>query len=455
MFKLRALSSLVIVLLCGSSAMSQWQAAVGRVSITPEQPVWMAGYAARQAPSNGVLHEIYARLLLLVDADGHRLAIVTMDLIEIPDSLRSAILDRLGKQHRLQPHEILLNVSHTHGGPMVASQTALDWGLDSHWAAMAERYAGQVVDKLDDMLGKTMTQLQVAKLHYHHARCGFAMNRRLPTSGGFRLAPNPDGMVDHDVPVLRIEASGKMLGVLFGYACHNTALGPTQEIHGDYAGFAASRIEQEYPGAIALFLAGCGGDQDPSPRRDLEDAKQNGLALASAVDGAMAAESIELSSTLSSKLESVPLPFAPLPSRESLASQAASGNGFVARHAQRILNRWPNAQDQPEDYQYPVQVTVLGSRLVLVALGGEPVAEYALRIKSDLSKRSASVWVAGYSNLSNAYIPSRRVLREGGYEGTEAIIYQSLPAPFQEQIEDRIIGVVERLTDEQMANKVK
>jgi hypothetical protein len=97
---------------------------------------------------------------------------------------------------------------------------------------------------------------------------------------------------------------------------------------------------------------------------------------------------------------------------------------------------------------------VLGGKLILVALGGEPVAEYGLRIKSDLARSGNAVWVAGYSNLSNAYIPTRRVLREGGYEGTEAIIYQSLPTPFREQIEDRIVAAVERLVQSQLSEGV-
>lgn len=426
-----------------------WKAGVSRVSITPERPVWMAGYAARQSPSTGVLHEIYARTLVLSAPSGNRLVVIAMDLIEIPDSLRAAILDRLQKSHGLEPHEILLNVSHTHGGPMISAQTVRDWGVDELWAKVAQQVADGIVDKIDQSVGEAIKDLREVSVAYHHARCGFAMNRRLATPTGFRLSPNPNGMVDHDVPVLRITAESKMIGLVYGYACHNTALGPTLEIHGDYAGYASSRLEQEYPGCVAVYLAGCGGDQDPSPRRDLEDAKQNGLALASAVDAALSTAPVELPAVLSTQLEMVGLPFAPLASRDSLQTQATSGNGFVARHAQRILAKWPNAMDEPADYQYPIQVCVLGEKLTLVALGGEPVAEYALRIKSELLSTSNPVWVAGYSNLSNAYIPSRRVLREGGYEGTEAIIYQSLPAPFREQIEDKILAAVERLAARQ------
>jgi neutral ceramidase len=146
-------------------------------------------------------------------------------------------------------------------------------------------------------------------------------------------------------------------------------------------------------------------------------------------------------------LESVPLPFAPLPAAAELQARAASPNGFVARHAQMILQNWPDPGDQPPDYQYPVQVIRLGNQLTLVALAGEPMVDYSLQLKTQLGNSEQSpVWVAGYSNLVNAYIPNRRTLQEGGYEGTEAIIYQSLPAPFRPELEDRIKATVQRLS---------
>jgi hypothetical protein len=249
---------------------------------------------------------------------------------------------------------------------MISAQTVRDWGVDELWARVAQQVADGIVGKIDQSVGEAIKDLREVSVAYHHARCGFAMNRRLATPTGFRLSPNPNGMVDHDVPVLRITADSKIIGLVYGYACHNTALGPTLDIHGDYAGYASSRLEQEYPGCVAMYLAGCGGDQDPSPRRDLEDAKQNGLALASAVDAALSTAPVELPAVLSTQLEMVGLPFAPLASRDSLQTQAASGNGFVARHAQRILAKWPNAMDEPADYQYPVQVCVIGEKLTLV-----------------------------------------------------------------------------------------
>ena len=439
-------ASLWMNLVRGSAAEAvEWTAGVAKVRITPEEPVWMAGYASRNGPSEGALVDLYARALVLTDAEGRRMAMVTLDLIEIPDALRDMLLDVALNQHGLRPEQVLLNVSHTHGGPMVSAKTVADWGIDPVWGDRAEHYVRTLVSRVDQLLGLAISGQRTAKVRYSHARCGFAMNRRLPTDGGFRLGPNPDGPVDHDVPVLRIEgANGDLMGLVFGYACHNTALGDTRQLHGDYAGFAQRKLEGDHPETVALFLMGCGGDQDPAPRRDLQDAEQNGLALASAVEAGLSAAPMTLEPVLSSSQEMCPLAFSALPERSVLESRAQSGDGFVARHARWILQQWPNPGDQPADYLLPVQVVVLGQRLTLVALGGEPVVDYSLRLKRELAREGSPVWIAGYSNRVNAYVPSRRVLQEGGYEGTEAVIYQSLPCPFASDVEERIVESVRR-----------
>ena len=422
-----------------------WKAGMAREKITPTQPVWMAGYAARNGPSDGVLTDLYARVLALADGRGSRLVIVGLDLIEIPQTLRDRIVAMAKKSHGLNQEELLVNTSHTHGGPMVSSRTVTDWGIDPQWGKRADEYVEFLVNQIDLAIRGALTSQAPATLGYSASRSATSMNRRLPTPTGFRLAPNPNGPADHEVPVLRIETTdGKLAGVVFGFACHNTVLGPTRKINGDYAGFAQRQLEKDHPGAVALFLAGCGGDQNPSPNRGDADAEPNGLALAAAVESGLAAKPLMLDPTLSKSLEICPLPFAPLPPRADLEARAKSGNGFVARHAQWVLKEWPNPGDRPPDYPLPVQVLELGGKLTLVALGGEPVVDYALRLKGELRAEGKPIWVAGYSNLVHAYVPTRRVLLEGGYEGTEAVIYQSLPGPFSVEVEDRIVESVHR-----------
>ena len=439
--------AIVAAALAGSAAGAEgeWHAGAARVSITPVEPVWMAGYAARPGPSEGVLGELEARALVLDDASGRRLVVVTLDLIEIPESLRDRIAAMAADRHALGPDELLVNVSHTHGGPMVSSRTIADWGIDPVWGRRAEAYVDFLVGRIDDAIRRALAGRAPARLGFSASRCGFAMNRRLPTAEGMRLAPNPDGPVDHDVPVLRVVAAdGTLAAVLFGYACHATALGPTRLLHGDYPGIAIDRLKRDRPGTVALFLAGCGGDQDPAPRRDDADALANGTALAAAVEEALAMEPLPLPARLASSQRTCPLAFADLPPRAVLEARAASPDGFVARHARFVLDAWPAPGDRPPDYPLPIHVVQFGDALTLVALGGEPMADYALRIERELATEGAAVWVAGYSNLVHAYVPTKRVLAEGGYEGTQAVIYQSLPGPFRDDCEERIVESVHR-----------
>ena len=91
-----------------------------------------------------------------------------------------------------------------------------------------------------------------------------------------------------------------------------------------------------------------------------------------------------------------------------------------------------------------MQIWRLGSDLEWIFLGGEVVVDYSLRFKSTITPRP---WVASYSNDVLAYIPSRRVLNEGGYEGGGAMVYFGQPSPWDESVEERIVAEVGRLHD--------
>jgi hypothetical protein len=57
------------------------------------------------------------------------------------------------------------------------------------------------------------------------------------------------------------------------------------------------------------------------------------------------------------------------------------------------------------------------------------------------------LWVAGYSNDVFGYVPSERVLQEGGYEGGGAMLYTPWPGPFAPSVEQRLIRTVHELVD--------
>ena len=465
-----AQSFLILIFFSASSAFSaviEFKAGVASDVITPEQSMWMAGYASRTKPSEGKASELYAKVLALEDTQGTKLVIVTVDLIGIPRPSREWLQIQVQQHHNLLPESLLLCASHTHCGPVIR-ETKYSiygdsfYGLSPEYTQRSQQYVEALQQKLLQLVGQAIENLAEARLSYSHARAGFAMNRRLKTEKGYRIAPNPDGPVDHDVPVLRIcTPDDELIAVLFGYACHNTTLS-FYEFCGDYSGFAQRYIQEAHPGAAALFIAGCGADQNPYPRGTLDLAQQHGRALANAVEAALVSQPRPIRGPIRSVLETVTLEFAEPPSREQLQEQAKSDNKYDRRHAEVLLKELEQTGKIRTTYPYLVQVVQFGNDLTIVALAGEVVVDYSLRLKAELARLGAGatperagppIWVAGYCNDVFGYVPSLRVLQEGGYEGGDAMRYTMLPGPFAPSIEKRIVDKVHELVNKVRVSK--
>jgi neutral ceramidase len=421
-----------------------WKAGVTTVKITPSESMWMAGYGARKKPSEGVASDLFCKALALEDEAGQRFVFVTCDLIGIPRGLRAGVEAGVGEKYQLPPESLLLNASHTHCGPEFRVTSAYIDSSDER-QEQARRYGDDLQVKLIDLVGKAIDGLAPAKVEYVKARCGFAMNRRTPSETGVKNNPWSEGPVDHDVPVLKVSGDdGALRAVLFGYACHNTTLSFYQ-FCGDYAGFAQQYFEEKHPGTTALFLMGCGGDQNPYPRGEIELCRQHGRSLASAVDAALGSSPVrELKPTLAASLRKVTLEFAPPPPREILERDLKAPSKYVAIHARKLLDQLDKNGKIETLYETPVQIVRLGGLLTLVAYPGETVVDYSLNTKRNLAE-DGIIWVAGYCNDVFGYIPSKRVLLEGGYEGGGAFQYGSFPGPFAADVEERLLKTVEQL----------
>ncbi len=422
-----------------------WRAGVATVDITPEGPMWLGGYAARTRPSSGVATPLRAKALAVADAQGGRFVFVTFDAIGIPRDLRLEVARRLQAQGGVKPEEFVLGASHTHSAPEFRRGRVP--ASDPRGVEAARAYLGMLEEKLTAVALQALAGLAPARVTYVRARAGFAMNRRLPRGDNFTNAPNPEGPVDHDVPVLKVEgADGKLRAVMFGYACHNTTLTQVNyEICADYAGFAQRDFEQDHPGTTALFLTGCAGDQNPYPRGTLALAQAHGRTLATAIDAALGTTGVRLAGRVRAAYGEIPLRYAEVPSRAEYQARIGGRDRLTSEHAQRMMARIDAEQTLPATYPYPVQVLRLGDGLTVVALGGEVVVDYSLRLKRELGG-SAKTWVAAYANDVLGYIPNERVLRERGYEGEEASRLGSLhPSPWAPGLEEQIVGEVHAL----------
>jgi len=429
----------------GPKSLTGWKAGVAKITITPEKPVWMAGYASRNKPSEGKLQDLYAKAIALEDEKGKRVVLVTSDLIGFPRAIAEAIAQRVQKQFGLPRKQLILTSSHTHTGPVLRQSLIGTYSLNAEQAAAVEEYSHQLQDKIVALVGNAIKDLAPAKLSFGRGAAHFGVNRREPTPTGIRLGVSKEGPVDPDVPVLRVESKqGSLRGIIFSYACHNTTLtGELYRFHGDYAGHAQEALEKSHPGAMALFVMGCGADINPDPRGTLELARRHGEALALSVERILSAPLSPVQGLLRTAFERVVLPLAPAPTRQEIQARLTDKDIHVRRHAERMLARLDRDGKLISEYPYPVQVIQFGNDLTLIALAGEVVVDYVLRLKRELG--TDELWVVSYSNDVFAYIPSARVLKEGGYEADRSMIYYDLPGPFAPAIEAKIINVIHKL----------
>jgi cephalosporin-C deacetylase-like acetyl esterase len=445
---MRALLTVSLVTLLAATALAQdasWQAGFAAVAITPEQPMWMSGYAARTAPAEGKETDLWAKAMALQSADGRKAVLVTLDLVGIDRDMSLEIATRIRDTHKLPREAIILSVSHTHCGPVVRSNLRTMYALNDEQSRRVDEYGERLPGLIAKAVDEAFAKLAPAKLSWGIGQAGFAVNRREnkePDVPALRAAGKLKGPIDHDVPVLAVrDAKDKLIGVVFGYACHATTLA-YQKWNGDYPGYAMIELEKKHPGAVAMFFAGCGADQNPLPRRTVELAKDYGQQLASAVNDVLSQPMTPLFPHWAGVYREIDLPLKEVPTREALIQDLMSDNRYIAARAKLLLQKLDQGSDLPATYPYPVQTWRLGRDLTLVALGGEVVVDYALRLKKELTP--GKTWVMGYANDVMAYIPSLRVLNEGGYEGATSMIYYGLPSVWGPKVEELIVAEVHR-----------
>ena len=435
-----------------------WRAGTARVIITPTETMWMAGFAARTNPATGKLTDLWAKALALEDSSGHRAVIVTSDLLGIPQNIYQHVCTAVGEKFHLQPDQIILSASHTHCGPVLRNALYDIYPLDEAQRELIEQYSTRLESQLVEIIGKALEDLAPALVASGQGTAGFAVNRRNnrePEVPQLIKAGALKGPVDHDVPVLAVYLpDGKLKAVLCGYACHNTSM-DGNEWCSDYSGFAQMALEKSHPGAQAMFFMGCGGDQNPLPRRAFNLGERYGNMLAAAVEEVLIAPPHNLKPELVTKMKMTPLHLGAALTTNELQQLVKDPLPPTRRWAARWLAFLESGKTLPREYVYPMQCWQFGGEQLLITLGGEPVVDYANKFKQAFGPQT---WVAGYCNDVMTYIPSLRVLKEDdvtkpgerwGYEGSYCFVVYGLPAKrWSEDVEELITKTGHELVSE-------
>ncbi len=451
-----AVSALCLLAVCfgGAGSASQaeaatWKAGVAKAVVTPEKSVWLAGYGSKRPP-DGKLHDLWMKALALEDADGRRVVLITSDFQGVPKAMSDRVFAQLREKFDIERHQVMLTFSHNHCGPRLGDDLVDYYPVEAEQVALIEEYTALMVTRCVAMVGEALANLAPANLQMGEGKTTFAVNRRNNREAEVAdlLAKGVPlkGPVDHAVPVMTVtRPDGKLEAVLFGYACHPTTLSFLTWC-GDYPGFAQLELEKNHPGATAMFVNTCGGDQNPVPRRSVELCQRYGHMLAAVVEDVLQQPLKPISPRLRTAFEYVDLPYLKVVSREELTALQTDSNAIRARWAARMLQKLIEGEKFPPAYPYPVHAWRLGEEMLMIGMGAETVVDYALRFKQEFGP---GTWVCGYADDMIAYIPSRRVWEEGGYEGGSNLYEYGRPAfRWSGDIEDRIAATVHKLVKE-------
>ena len=416
---------------------------VARVDITPEVPIRLTGYTNRPTEADRVEARIHARALAVGGDAEEPVILIVAEVLAVPERLTEAVVAGIRARHPIPRERIAVAVTHQHTGPAIAGTAPFMFSRDlpAEEVARIDRYAVTLERNLVEVALAALARRRPAELAWARGRAEFAVNRRRIVDGkAVGYTDQPGGPVDHALPVLRAAgADGSVRAVLLNYACHCTTLkGGDNFVHPDWAGEAARRIEAAYPEAVALVAIGCGADADPQPR-GLAAVAGHGRTIAEEVARLFAGKMRPLGGVTRADFRRLDIPFDHEVTRAELEARLSLPvmTSFPAR---KFLAELDAGRALPKSVPYPVQTWRFGGDLAMVFLGGEVVADYALRLRRELGPDR--VWINAYANSVPCYIPSTRVLAEGGYEAERAMDFYGLPTRLAADVEERIISAV-------------
>jgi putative membrane-bound dehydrogenase-like protein len=410
---------------------------LARVDVTPEYPIRLNGFGFRREESEGVTQQIWAKAMAISRGDQAPVVIVTLDSLGIRESMLDEVIRRVQEKTGVSRGQLVVAFSHSHTTPKVngACDNIFSRPIPDDHQTRIDRYTDELTDALETVVLEAVADRKPSHLSWSIGTVDFAKNRR-----------TPGGPVDHDLPVLLVKGlEDEIRAVYVSYACHCVTLSHNM-ISGDWAGYAQEMIERQFPGSLALVAIGAGSDSNPDSGvtgDKVDVAAAQGARIADEVVRCVAEGMRPIRGDVSYQLRHVQLPLQELPAKEVWEERAREETP-AGYNAQTQLARLQRGEMLQEEIEYPIQTITFGDDLHMIFLAGEVCVDYSLRLKKELDRDR--IWVHGYSNDFCAYIPSERLLREGGYGGGAEIPYFALPAPFRPGLEEKIIQSVRQLT---------
>ena len=406
--------------------MAELRAGVGRASLTPAIGASLVGFSGRASGCTSVHDDLYVTALVL-DCSGEKIAVVSCDLLAVHPDIVAQVRELVRSSTGIPADCTAVCCSHTHSGPP---------GYATERVHPIDRaYAAYLPYMLAGAVRRAHSNLAPALIGHGAATASIGINRReVVGEGRTILGANPDGPVDPEVGVLRVDSrDGVPLATLLNYACHPVVLGPASTVvSADFVGRTREVVEAE-TGAPMLFLQGACGDINPlgGVTNDYENCIALGTVLGmEAVRVHRAITPRQGDVRLATNTFDLELPLRPFPRQEAAPTLSAELQDVRDREFSWVV---PTGETGP---RMEVQTLAIGD-LGLAMVAAEPFAETGIAVKSN--SPWARTFFVGYANGCIGYVPTADAYPNGGYEVNEAHLLYGLPAPVAPQAEQMLV----------------
>lgn len=418
--------------------------------ITPEEPVLLGGFANRKGLSGQVHRPLTSRCLVLKQKDVVACLIVN-DLMDVDPAIIKAIGERVSEEAGISIDAVLITSIHTHSAP------DMEYGrLEANDRYIA--YASQRITENAIMTIKDQASFRGAVIKTGNALCDINMARRdvKPEGGGlaYRVG-DPDGLRDEEVGILQLsDEDGNRKVTLFNYSCHPVTLGyESLFVSTDYPGSAREKVENSM-GGMAIFVNGAAGDLNPRDAHNVDPATTDriGEQLGKAVaESRLKENNGEADLKTTAGLITVPFRDQNITKEHITAEVKRKAFDITEFFTWKdMLKRWETKVYEMIDrgevksyFQFRVNAWRLGNTIIFFTQG-ELFVKYQIELKK-LFYGYQIICVA-YAHGIGAYIPTADVFEKKGYEADQSYIYEVMPSPLSDKIEEIYMnGVTEMI----------
>lgn len=421
------------------------QAGFARVCVTPAVGAQMEGFQSHQG-AESIHDDLFVRVLAL-ESEGREVVIVGCDLLFFEREQVDRFHEALGEAAGLAPAQVLINTSHTHAGPRL-----------THWAYSAgpdADYVTRVETAIVEAVLAARARRVPVTLEAGVTRTSLPVNRRLPDAAGrAQWAPYPEGAICDALPFCLFRGlDGRLVSLVFSVSCHPSMIG-THDITAEYPGAAMRLLNDRLETEGAMFLQGAGGDAKPRQvagpdawrRATWEQMEQAGAEVAEAVRAALPAAQ-PYAPDLAAALVETLWPLAPRPTCAELQALATDPETPPDRRAwaDEMLSRLELPAGLPGEVPVRLHAVRLARGVRLLGVEGELVADLGNHLIAQFP--GGVTFPLGYTDGTQAYLPSSRMLPEGGYEVDSYWEYHQ-PAPFAPGMEEVLSTAVTQLRGE-------